>query len=785
MEWPLPSQWHWPPDLAPPTHLPVEVLLLDGQRVRGDLLAPHELASQGPLHLMFLQQPLAIPIAKIRSLTVTANLLAANPGTLGSAPANGGVSHEGLLAFKLVFVDATVMQGHTWGFVNQKPGGLFLYLPQNSNIFQALWIPRHVLDNVHFENAPNVATFTHVGAYVSATNMAELRDEIERVRRLPISTFAQAMQQTHLLDDATLSILQSDTQRLRTYIDAKLASAEMTELELEHARAHMLKIPGVNAEVFAVEPQALARLGWNIAALNSVVPLGMISGALYVASIHPLNRELQDRLGVIAGCKVVLVWGSKSHIERRLATEIHADVVIPLGVPHAHLQLGTGSNEVTLDIQALMASAQSEIKVAGVQIQTYAQDEHSSVVLLVKRMISDAYRQKASDIHIETNPGDQVSRVRFRTDGELEEYLRLPADLRSALVSRIKVMSKLDISERRRPQDGKINFADFSDIQLELRVAVLPTHDNLEDVVMRLLASSKPIALAQLGFATQDEALIKKMSVRPYGLILACGPTGSGKTTTLHSLLSEINTESRKIWTAEDPIEITQAGLRQLQVNPKIGVTFASAMRAFLRADPDVIMIGEVRDAETARISVEASLTGHLVMSTLHTNNAAESVVRLLDLGMDPMNFGDSLIGIIAQRLIRALCSKCKVLTPIAAPELGDLVHEYVEGTQVALGEARKRLLACLPANAAQGVARYRAVGCEACSGKGYKGRMGIYEILANGPELRHLIQTRAATSSIFEQAIASGTRSLRQDALEKVFAGKIDLEQARLVYSS
>ena len=250
----------------------------------------------------------------------------------------------------------------------------------------------------------------------------------------------------------------------------------------------------------------------------------------------------------------------------------------------------------------------------------------------------------------------------------------LPVDLRAALVSRIKVMSKLDSSERRRPQDGKINFADFSDIKLELRVAILPTHDNLEDVVMRLLASSKPIPLAQLGFSTRDAEIVSRLAQRPYGMILACGPTGSGKTTTLHSMLAEINTENRKIWTAEDPIEITQPGLRQLQVNPKIGVTFASAMRAFLRADPDMIMIGEIRDEETAHIAVEASLTGHLVLSTLHTNNAAESIVRLLDLGMDPMNFSDSLVGIVAQRLVRALCSHCKVREPLSQSEFEALI---------------------------------------------------------------------------------------------------------------
>jgi type II secretory ATPase GspE/PulE/Tfp pilus assembly ATPase PilB-like protein len=355
-------------------------------------------------------------------------------------------------------------------------------------------------------------------------------------------------------------------------------------------------------------------------------------------------------------------------------------------------------------------------------------------------------------------------------------------------VSRIKIMSRLDISERRRPQDGKINFNEFSSVKLELRVAILPTHDNLEDIVLRLLATSNPIPLQQLGFSDRDDKIIKRLTERPFGLILACGPTGSGKTTTLHSLLAHINTDNRKIWTAEDPIEITQKGLRQLQVNPKIGVTFASAMRAFLRADPDVIMIGEVRDEETASVCIEASLTGHLVLSTLHTNSAAESVIRLLDLGMDPMNFGDSLIGIVAQRLVRALCKHCSVWAVLSRDEYESLVHEYIDGTALAAEEGHKRLR--LAASSASGatsdseISMRHAVGCPECGGRGYKGRMGIYEVLENVGDMKHKIQARGPTSEIFAQASRAGMRTLRQDALEKVVAGLIDLKQARTIYA-
>ena len=280
---------------------------------------------------------------------------------------------------------------------------------------------------------------------------------------------------------------------------------------------------------------------------------------------------------------------------------------------------------------------------------------------LINSMIAEAHAQGVSDIHVETQPGREKVRIRFRKDGHLKPYLELPHTYRSAVVARLKIMCDLDISERRKPQDGKINFARFAPgHRLELRVATIPTNNGLEDVVLRLLASARPIPMDRLGLSPQNLARLRQAVDRPYGLVLCVGPTGSGKTTTLHSALGHINTPARKIWTAEDPIEITQAGLRQVQVNPKIDWTFAKALRSFLRADPDVIMVGEIRDRETAQMAIEASLTGHLVLSTLHTNSAPETVTRLLDMGMDPFNFGDSLLAVVAQRLVRRLCPHCR-----------------------------------------------------------------------------------------------------------------------------
>lgn len=605
-------------------------------------------------------------------------------------------------------------------------------------------------------------------------SMAQLRVWREATRSLAPLSLQQSLADLDILQEGWFDphSAQADLSSAEV-VQQLLDAGQLSVLDIAHAHAHMLHTPEADVLAFAVEDAALARLPWSVAYQHQVVPLGLDGGVLYVASATPMQRELEHALANIADCIVVLVWAPKEQLDRRLALQLHVQASTDEAAPR--------------DVHTLLGEALTEIQVASDAQQMDAVVESSSVIKLVNQMILDAYEQKASDIHIETNPGDDISRVRFRKDGDLEEYLRLPFVLRAAVVSRIKIMSRLDISERRRPQDGKINFNDFARVKLELRVAVLPTHDNLEDVVMRLLASSKPIPLSQLGFSVRDAALIQRLTERPFGLILACGPTGSGKTTTLHSLLAHINTENRKIWTAEDPIEITQKGLRQLQVNPKIGVTFASAMRAFLRADPDVIMIGEVRDAETAAVCVEASLTGHLVLSTLHTNSAAESVIRLLDLGMDPMNFGDSLVGIVAQRLVRALCPKCAVPQVLSREDYEALVHEYIDGTALLPEEGHSRMVAA--ASAAAGapvgqIALHHAVGCAHCSGRGYKGRMGIYEILENVGPMRQKIQSRAPTSEIFSEASRAGMRTLRQDALEKAVRGLIDLKQARSVYA-
>lgn len=399
-------------------------------------------------------------------------------------------------------------------------------------------------------------------------------------------------------------------------------------------------------------------------------------------------------------------------------------------------------------------------------------DEDSAVVQLVNKIILDAYKRGASDIHIEPYPGKENTEVRIRVDGACSVYQTIPFSYRNAVISRVKIMADLDIAERRKPQDGKIKFKKFGGKDIELRIATIPTSGGLEDVVMRLLAAGEPIPLNNIGFSEKNYENFLSAVTKPYGIIFVCGPTGSGKTTTLHSALGYINKSDTKIWTAEDPVEITQRGLRQVQVKPKIGFDFAAAMRSFLRADPDVIMVGEMRDRETTSIGIEASLTGHLVLSTLHTNSAPESITRLLDMGMDPFNFADAVLCILAQRLVRMLCRDCKKSYHPSKDEYDELAREY------GLQEFQSNL--SIPFS--NEVTLYKSEGCEFCNNTGYSGRMGLHELLMGTEEMKKLIQSKARIDEIRDQAIKDGMTTLKQDGIEKIFGGHCDLLQVRKV---
>jgi type II secretory ATPase GspE/PulE/Tfp pilus assembly ATPase PilB-like protein len=400
-----------------------------------------------------------------------------------------------------------------------------------------------------------------------------------------------------------------------------------------------------------------------------------------------------------------------------------------------------------------------------------ADEASGQVVRLVDQIIIAAFRKNASDIHIEPSTISKTTTIRFRLDGVCHEHMKVPNHLVRGIVSRVKIMAKLNIAERRKPQDGKIKFRRKGIPAFELRVATIPVAGGYEDVVLRILAAAGAMELDEMGLTDRNLKVMKSIIAKPHGLILAVGPTGSGKTTSLHALLGHINTPGIKIWTAEDPIEITQPGLRQTEVKPKIGVDFARLMRAFLRGDPDVIMIGEMRDEETASVGIEASLTGHLVFSTLHTNSAPETVTRLLDMGLNPLNFSDAFLGVLAQRLTRKLCAECREEYPLTRDEFDMIRAEYGNDAFEKTG------IEYDPDSTL-----YRPAGCDACSGTGYSGRMAIHELMEGTPDIKLMIKNQAGTEQIHKQAADDGMTTLKQDGILKMLQGLTDMAEVRRV---
>jgi len=536
-------------------------------------------------------------------------------------------------------------------------------------------------------------------------------------------------------------------------VDLGLLSRDQLYLAL----CQKLSIPFVDLTKFSIDSRLLKVLPDEIVRKHNIVPLCYIDGRLVIAVPDPLDAKPLEHVRFYTQAPVTPVMATGEDIERA--------IVIYYG----------GSTE-RHEVQVIAQQLRDELRIDIDAKEETIKETDSTLVRLVNKVIQDAHACGASDIHVEANRARESVVIRFRNDGLLSEYLRLPYNFRSATVSRLKIMAGLDISERRRAQDGRINFREFGPLDLELRVVTVPTREGLEDIVMRLLTATEPLPISKLGLSESAMSRMRDMIRKPHGLILAAGPTGSGKTTTLHSLISIINEPGTKIWTAENPVEITQPGLRQVQVNAKIGWDFATVMRAFLRADPDVIMVGEMRDQETAGIAVEASLTGHLVFSTLHTNSAAETIVRLLDMGIDPFSFTDSLAGVLAQRLARRLCLKCRVRRPALPVEIEALAEEYCYDTDLKpadiLAEWQKRF--------GTQTYTYEAKGCDQCRKTGYRGRIGLFELLTVTADMRKMMLRRASAAELRATAIADGMRTLKQDGIEKVLAGDTDLHEVR-----
>lgn len=493
------------------------------------------------------------------------------------------------------------------------------------------------------------------------------------------------------------------------------------------------------------------------------LPMSWDKDGVEVLLDNPRDLAKTDNIKAILGTKVKFVVGVREDIEAFIKD------CFDTKKKDEHAEEETA--ETDFDLMPDIAFEEDE----DIEEEYEEADEASGhIVKLVDQILVAAYRKGTSDIHIEPSPVTKKTMVRFRMDGVCQEYIQVPNTLARGILSRIKILAGLDIAERRLPQDGKIKFKRKGIPSFELRVATLPTAGGFEDTVMRILAKAGAMPLDDMGLLERNLTIMKKIIAQPYGLVLVVGPTGSGKTTSLHAALGHINKPSVKIWTAEDPVEITQQGLRQVEAKPKIGLDFSRIMRAFLRADPDVIMIGEMRDEETASIGVEASLTGHLVFSTLHTNSAPETVTRLLDMGLNPLNFSDAFLGVMAQRLARRLCKNCKEAHHPTEEEFEEIVTdyggEYFQLTGIEYSED---------------LTLYRPKGCDECSGVGYKGRLGIHEMMEGTPEIKKLIKKNAPTENLFEQAMKEGMTTLKQDGIIKVFQGMTDIKEIRRIVAN
>jgi len=613
---------------------------------------------------------------------------------------------------------------------------------------------------------------------------SQLMTALDQQSRMPMIPVGEALTRLGFIDEEQLAkaLERQKTERSIPLGQLLVNMGFLTRRDLNTALAHKMGYPVVDVTQFPIEADALRTVPFSTALRLGIMPLLLRDKMLVVATADPTRREVLDELEFMLSMRVIATLGEEQQIQQMLSATYERFGLSTSALSDSR-QNTPNLPEASVSTSELLQSMESSPS-GQEEAERQIEQSDNTLVRLINTMIIEAHDRGVSDIHVETHPGRAKTRIRFRKDGVMSPYLELPNTYRSALTARLKIMADLDISERRKPQDGKIDFSKFSArYRIELRIATIPTYGGLEDVVMRLLSSAKPISMDKLGLSVSNLTRLREAVSRPYGMVLCVGPTGSGKTTTLHSVLGYLNTPQRKIWTAEDPIEITQPDLRQVQVNPKIDWTFAKALRSFLRADPDVIMVGEIRDKETVQIAIEASLTGHLVLSTLHTNSAAETVTRLIDMGMDPFSFADSLLAVLAQRLVRRICPECRVAQNASEAVMDELLNDYLHAFPEALRPAREQVRQEWLTEFGHGghVTHYTAPGCNHCQFTGVNGRVGMHELLLVTPSLRRLIQTGARPEQLQFEAMQHGfLRTLRQDGIQKVLSGLTSIEEVR-----
>lgn len=563
---------------------------------------------------------------------------------------------------------------------------------------------------------------------------------------IPPKRFLDKLVEKNIIDQSVANTYEMDSLKKDLSIDLYLLQyTNLAPESILKTKAELLNVPYVNIGTTAIDPQALKYIPQSVAQRHNIMPymFDTADNRLFVATPDPLNVSLQDFVEMKAGIKTTLALALEEDIAKVLSTAY--------------------TKNLSPEVEEAIAQVTSKQKPDALkEVKDISSLSNAPIAKIVNTILEFAMKSRASDVHIE--PNEIKTRIRYRIDGILQEKLSLPASIHESLVSRIKILSQMKIDEKRVPQDGRFNFTSNNE-EIDLRVSSLPTVFG-EKIVMRLLRKSGGIpTLQQLGLDGPQLKRFEDGINKPYGIVLVTGPTGSGKTTTLYSVLTKLNTKAVNIITLEDPVEYQVDGINQVQINQKAGLTFASGLKSFLRQDPNIILVGEIRDKETTQLAIQAALTGHLVFSTLHTNDAATAIPRLTDLGGEPFLIASVISTIIAQRIVRRVCEDCKIfyeppqeVQQTIREVLGPLLpKQYQNNEPIQLAKGEK---------------------CEACNGSGYKGRIGIYEILNASHAINALILKGAPSQDIEQQAQTEGMMLMIQDGFLKALQGLTTLEE-------